>query len=129
MTELYLIAHKVRGEATFDIGQHLECKVCQGIGGHDPRKNDYEGPPCHACEGEGFWWIIPTSGHRAYPFWSAPLKELVHLLHDGGNDDIEYRHIGLDFVEMPDNWPDHYSVNDQVLKRRKDLEINLDDIL
>jgi hypothetical protein len=42
MTELYLILHKVRGEPAFDVAQ----KIMIG-------------------EEEG--WIIPTSGHRAYP--------------------------------------------------------------
>ena len=42
-SELYLIAHRVRGEPAFDIAQRSQ------IG-------DEEG------------WIIPTSGHRAYPY-------------------------------------------------------------
>jgi hypothetical protein len=42
MTDLYLILHKVRGEPAFDIAQ----KIIVG-------------------KEEG--WIIPTSGHRAYP--------------------------------------------------------------
>ena len=43
MTDLYLIAHKVRGEPAFDVA----CRVQIG-------------------EEEG--WIIPTSGWRAYPY-------------------------------------------------------------
>jgi hypothetical protein len=42
MIELYLILHKVRGEPAFDIAQRLMI-------------------------GEEEGWIIPTSGHRAYP--------------------------------------------------------------
>lgn len=45
---LFLIAHKVRGEAAFDVATPIEI----------------DGEP---------GWIIPTSGHRAYPYWTAPL--------------------------------------------------------
>lgn len=65
----YLILHKVRGEPAFDIAEKLM------IG-------DEEG------------WIIPTSGHRAYPF--VVLDE-----HDAS------KYVGM----MPnewENWPDHY---------------------
>jgi hypothetical protein len=48
MTEPYLIAHVVRGQPAFDIAERIQ------IG-------DEEG------------WIIPTSGHRAYPLWAEPL--------------------------------------------------------
>ena len=58
MTELYLIAHKVRGEPAFDIAT------------------------CEEVEGEDMW-IIPTSGHRAHPYHhpeagyaAVPLSEL-----------------------------------------------------
>jgi len=48
MPDLYLIAHKVRGERAFDIGYQME------DGG----------------------WIIPTSGHLAHPFWTYKLADL-----------------------------------------------------
>lgn len=67
MSDLYLILHKVRGEPAFDIAQRVQ------IG-------DEEG------------WIIPTSGHRAYPFltWElgkledelSPLQKLIDLFHE-----------------------------------------------
>ena len=41
---LYLIAHKVRGEQAFDIAIQM-------------------------VMADGLWWVIPTSGHRAYPYW------------------------------------------------------------
>ena len=67
--ELYLILHKVRGEPAFDVAQRMM------IG-------DEEG------------WIIPTSGHRAYPIrW-----QLI-------DEDIEW-------TAESDMWkdlPDHYS--------------------
>lgn len=49
---MYLIAHKVRGQPGFDVA--IRC--------------DDMGTPSDP----GPWWIIPTSGHRAYPimFWT-----------------------------------------------------------
>lgn len=77
--ELYLIAHKVRGEPAFDIAYKLQ------IG-------DEEG------------WIIPTSGHRAYPyrFWS------LNDLYDGSDMDMPKPQDVLDSVEPPEDLPDHY---------------------
>jgi hypothetical protein len=70
MNELYLILHKVRGEPAFDIAQKVQIGKEEG-------------------------WIIPTSGHRAYP----------HKTYDLGK---------LTFGEcyhpepIPDDLPDHY---------------------
>lgn len=69
---MYLIAHKVRGEPAFDIAEKLQ------IG-------DEEG------------WIIPTSGHRAYPYWHCPLREYSW---NGWNQP----------GRMPPNLRDHYTV-------------------
>ena len=69
MNELYLILHKVRGEPAFDIAQKIQ------IGGE-----------------EG--WIIPTSGHRAYPIDITPLATPITPVNEA-------------------NWealPDHYDV-------------------
>jgi len=68
----HLILHKVRGEPAFDIAEKLM------IG-------DEEG------------WIIPTSGHRAYPYWNIPLGEIVQ-------NDVFYNQ------GVPEGWPDHYQV-------------------
>jgi len=59
MSDLYLILHKVRGEPAFDIGQHLDIGAEQH-------------------------WIIPTSGHRAYPvrWWN------LDDLYDGSDCDM-----------------------------------------
>jgi hypothetical protein len=65
----HLILHKVRGEPAFDIASKLQ------IG-------DEEG------------WIIPTSGHRAYPYKTWPI------------DPMRYQYEGL-----PPDWPDHYQVD------------------
>ena len=45
----YLILHKVRGEPAFDVAEQMEV-------------------------GDEVWWIIPTSGHRAYPAKHWPLS-------------------------------------------------------
>lgn len=91
MTELFLIAHKVRGEPAFDIAQQIPCPACaeEGI------------PNCHECDGLGFWWIIPTSGHRAYPWQSWGLDNL------GAHSDIGFCPDLAD--PMPEPWPDHYT--------------------
>lgn len=70
MTDLYLIAHKVRGEPAFDIAAQVQI-------------------------GEELGWIIPTSGHRAYPYGWQPLSALD--LAPGFN------------IPMPANWRDHYA--------------------
>jgi len=69
----HLILHKVRGEPAFDVAEKLQ------IG-------DEEG------------WIIPTSGHRAYPYWHIPLGEIVQ-------NDVYFTQ------GVPDDWPDHYEVD------------------
>lgn len=90
--EPYLIAHKVRGAAAFDIAIKM-----------------------------GDWWIIPTSGHRAHPYWWAPLHRAVN-----------WRLLDA-LTEPPDNWPDHYPPSargvPQAPKARNSLNfIDLDDL-
>jgi len=58
-TDLYLVAHKVRGEGTID------CALRIRIGEEDG-------------------WIIPTSGHRAYPYWHFKLSDLFAYQNIGG---------------------------------------------
>lgn len=86
MSELFLIAHKVRGEATFDIAERMQCPHCS------------EG--CVECDALGYWWIIGTSGHRAYPYWNHELDDLSPEAMKGGFAAI--------LPKMPPNWPDHY---------------------
>lgn len=94
MSEPYLILHKVRGEPAFDIAVKLE--ITEG-----------DSTP-------GMFWIIPTSGHRAYPSWSKPLSELgIVTLPDtnlawGYNFDTGTVQ-GL--IPFPYDSPDHYSCN------------------
>lgn len=81
MTTLYLIAHKVRGEPAFDIAQRMPCPLCTVE--HDEIYDKMVNPPgphrignCDECEDDQYWWIIPTSGHRAFPYWHAELDSL-----------------------------------------------------
>lgn len=80
MSELYLIAHKVRGEPAFDIASPMEIELPDG---------SFEE-----------WWIIPTSGHRAYPYWHMGIDALFSYV------------PGDEFMwgppTMPDGLTDHY---------------------
>lgn len=71
MIEQYLILHKVRGEPAYDIA-HVLSEDGTAL---DP----------------GPWWIISTSGHRAYPFRQWALRDTFAATHD----------------TIPDDWPDH----------------------
>lgn len=74
MSNLFLIAHKVRGEPAFDVADQMTCPSCSE---HNIEQNLWVNPKgCSTCEGKGYWWIIPTSGHRAYPYWDFPLKQI-----------------------------------------------------
>lgn len=89
--ELYLIAHKVRGAPAFDIAIKMTCPKCNSTDDH-----------CTACDGAGEWWIIPTSGHRAWPYWDQRL------------DSIEFEGNGNyclsnELAEMPPSLRDHYT--------------------
>lgn len=94
MSEPFLIAHLVRGEPAFDIAKQMECAVCHGTS-------------CDECE-EGHWWIIPTSGHRAYPYWHLQLDHAV----DWEMVRINQHPVG----EPPSPWPDHYAINNRALR-------------
>lgn len=69
----HLILHKVRGEPAFDIATEIDI-------------------------GDEKGWIIPTSGHRAYPVQTWPMEDILLEL---GDD------MGL-IPTVPDDWPDHY---------------------
>lgn len=69
---LYLVAHKVRSQPAFDIAERMDM-------GDDEA-----------------WWIIPTSGHRAYPYANIPLNNVSSIW-------IE------ECPPCPDPWPDHYA--------------------
>ncbi len=84
----YLILHKVRNEAAFDIAEKSQCPECS------------EG--CDECDHRGYWWICSTSGHRAHPYkwWDM--------------DDFGFDNNPItDYLKepIPPSWPDHYPMN------------------
>lgn len=89
----YLICHKVRGQPAFDVAIKMQ------IGNEDG-------------------WIIPTSGHRAYPYFSQSLGEIVQ-------NDVYFATIKGEGA--PDNAIDHYSANDTRPKRSMS-ELTLEDL-
>lgn len=99
--DLYLVAHKVRGEPAFDIAERMECPECNGHGDRDVV--DGHTIPCTECDSLGYWWIIGTSGHRAYPWWDKQFSRIscegwLAVLNDPWRD----------IPEMPSSLPDHY---------------------
>ena len=78
MSDPHLILHKVRGEPVFDVAVQLD---------------------------DSDIWIIPTSGHRAYPFEAWPMNELGIALNN-------FKWVPVaDVAQHPGwaDWPDHYS--------------------
>ena len=73
MTVPYLIAHVVRGSPAFDIAEQIEI-------------------------GDELGWIIPTSGHRAYPYWTEALGAFNPMWKDN-------------LPLPPPDHPDHYSLS------------------
>ena len=92
MNGLYLIAHKVSGEPAFDVATRMECPLCHGAG-------------CYECDDLGYWWIIPTSGHRAYPYHYWPWDELAC---DSGINECVFDPIPIQLGDMPHDLTDHY---------------------
>src|SRR6266436_2513248 len=93
MVHLYLIAHRVRGKAAFDIAEQMECPHCTGRDLNDAHA-------CFDCDSLGYWWIIPTSGHRAFPYATIPLQMLGVI----GWGEVKPYNPGV----MPPGWPDHF---------------------
>jgi len=98
MSDLYLIAHKVRGEPAFDVAVRMDCPLCREDG-------STVSWGCHECDQLGYWWIIPTSGHRAYPYHYWPWDELAC---DSRRNDSVFDPVPVQFGDMPPNLPDHY---------------------
>ena len=97
---LYLIAHKVRGEAAFDVAEQMECPHCNPA--YSERVHG-----CFDCEDLGYWWIIPTSGHRAWPYWHLTLDALMHDTAESFPLILPERTLDVVPV-MPLGWPDHF---------------------
>ena len=72
--DIYLILHKVAGETSFDIATPMEIP-----------------------DRDGVMWIIPTSGHRAYPAMKWRLKNLLH-------ENLEQL-LGQKLEGLPDHFP------------------------
>lgn len=89
--ELFLIAHKVRGEVAFDVA--IQVQIGQELG-----------------------WIIPTSGHRAYPFWNASMANfrILHPLGDGHNTNYPWDSL---VPPMPEGLRDHYVASERSAPR------------
>lgn len=94
--EPYLITHKVRSEPAFDIAIQMPCPECANAG-------------CAECDGEGFWWICSTSGHRAYPYWFIALNEVYYEIEGDGHSGA--CPIDTSAIRMPEGIVDHYRVN------------------
>lgn len=93
----HLILHLVRGEPEFGVAEPME-------------RNDET------------WWIVSSSGHRAYPYKYWPLCDLVDT------SDINYsghHPRPIDFLDtVPADWPDHYQMIKHTVNFTKaDLEI------
>src|SRR5258705_5785025 len=117
-TPLYLIAHSVRGEAAFDVAVQMECPFCQSYESVTGQWCDAEREQedCFDCEALGYWWIIHTAGHRAFPFDWEPLVSSALA------------------TEVPPGWPDHYKtdatvpeVDIKTLFKKSQLAMNLND--
>lgn len=92
-SDLYLVAHKVHGAPAFDIACKIDCPECITW------PNSSSG--CFECDQLGFWWIIPTSGHRAYPF-----AHTIMLCHE--DQSISFAFPPGEPGTMPPSLPDHY---------------------
>lgn len=117
MTNLYLIAHKVRGEPAFDIAEHMTCPKCEGAT-DEPANADWEHQyHCDACDDQGHWWIIPTSGHRAFPYWHEALIKTYVL-----DLDAAYWNCVLKLPpDMPPDLRDHYTSEREVARSLVDV--------
>ena len=106
--ERYLIAHKARGEQAFDVAEKQECPLCFGKGEiyKSPTYSDDSTSleACEECDGEGYWWIVCTSGHRAYAYGSWALDELADV------SDYPHRRP-MEIGEPPESLPEHYQVS------------------
>lgn len=96
MSDPFLILHKVRGEPAFDIAEQMTCPECRG---------EHVAFQCYECS-EGFWWIIPTSGHRAHPIWYQQLGDFVDYNQHLGV--IYFGECDRSNVSSLDSIPDHY---------------------
>jgi hypothetical protein len=96
MEELYLILHKVRGQAAIDVATRI-----------------------HLSGGDCIWWI-PTSGHRAWPLRWQPLTESLSAASLSAVQ-IE----GDDWERLPDHYPHPKQRKSLVARLRARLRTSL----
>lgn len=94
-TPLYLIAHKVRGQPAFDIAIQMVVR-------------DEDDP----------WWILPSTGHRAHPYWQLPINRI--LVEDDGCGGL-FADLDVLVPELPDDLPDFYRQPDTKISTPADL--------
>ena len=111
MTDLYLMAHKVRGIPAFDIAIQMTCPECLDLAG-----TNYG---CNECDQLGYWWIIPTSGHRAYIHTAHRLDKVFEL--GPGLTEKWLWEINKDINGSWTNLPDHYQVTASRHTPKRDL--------
>lgn len=85
MSEPYLILHRVRGEPAFDIAERWSFDGEEG-------------------------WIIPTSGHRAYPVANWPMSDIQSPYNPSWSLLEESKRFTYEAVR------DHYSSNDRPIR-------------
>lgn len=83
----YLIAHRVRGQPAFDIAERCE------------------------FEDGSEYWIVSTSGHRAYPYWSIEVDDLIGDVDQMPYGGASFMHISAMVPDMPPSLQDHYPAN------------------
>lgn len=113
MSEPFLILHKVRGDPAFDVATRMTCPLCRTYEYVETVAVAESNAGCDECEGAGYWWIIPTSGHRAYPYWDKRLEDIFF---------VGAIVPGFDYpLELPKDWPDHYPLTRSADKPKLDL--------
>lgn len=100
MTDPFLILHRVRNEPAFDIAIRIGCNICGQYTCQDGTIIGENNTGCNECDDLGWWWIIPTSGHRAHPVWSMKIEALFSYAPGD-------QHIWGP-PPIPEGWPDHY---------------------
>jgi len=104
MTDLFLIAHKVSGSPAFDVACTIDCPECV----QTDCDGDYSAG-CSECDGSGKWWIIPTSGHRAYPWWCIALKDLqMGYIDHPTTSPTQIKWDAIDWASYPDHYTTTY---------------------
>lgn len=106
MLDLFLICHKVRSEPAFDVACQMPCPECREYEYVEGMAVDEVCVGCNECDGLGYWWIVPTSGHRAYPYFWVALNKLKMYFHDQDGQCVD--RFDLMIEAMSPSLPDHY---------------------